>query len=291
MATTESALNPRISALRDAVARAVAGHGIRKQEKSGGPAVLSVKLEQGVRREIKAYWTPFVADIPGPVVSLNLEIREPKLWWSECYLSPDYRNWVFCFSTRPDGDVQLTYYADYATPAEALEGFFDHSGWYLLTPADKDWTEIVYEVEEGLGWDHLETTTVSFPDHAAIQESIKKSTIIWLRWKDYEDGIERTMPVWFLNDKGTIYVLSGERQQTIPHVEGLKLCDVIFRLKGKNARVGEVPASVRLLEKGPGWDEIAEKIAEKRLNIPGLPEATAKRWRDTCEILELTLIG
>ncbi len=291
MATTEADLNPRVRALRDAVARGVAGHGITKQEKGGGQAVLSIKLEPGVRRVIKAYWTPFVADIRGPVVSLNLEIKEPKLWWSECYLSPDSRNWVFCFSTRPDGDAQLVYYADYATPEEAIEGFFDHSGWYLLTPANKGWTDVVYEVEEALGWEHLETTTASTPSNDAVQEAIKKSTIIWLRWTDFDDGVQRTMPVWFLNDKGTIYVLSGERQQTIPHVEGLKLCDVIFRWKGKNAKVGEVPASVRLLEKGPGWDEIAEKIADKRLNIPGLPEDTARRWRDTCEILELSLIG
>lgn len=57
----------------------------------------------------------------------------------------------------------------------------------------------------------------------------------------------------------------------------------------KNVRVAEVPASVRVLPPGPEWDEKAEKIAEKRLNIPGLPEETAKRWRDQCEILELTL--
>jgi hypothetical protein len=39
----------------------------------------------------------------------------------------------------------------------------------------------------------------------------------------------------------------------------------------------------------PSWTEVANKIAEKRLNIPGLPEETARRWRDECVILELTL--
>jgi hypothetical protein len=48
---------------------------------------------------------------------------------------------------------------------------------------------------------------------------------------------------------------------------------------------------VRILEPGPEWDEIAERIAEKRLNIPGLPEDTARRWRDECVILEVTLRG
>jgi hypothetical protein len=48
---------------------------------------------------------------------------------------------------------------------------------------------------------------------------------------------------------------------------------------------------VRVLAPGPEWDEVAEKIAEKRLNIPGLPEDTAKRWRDECVILEIKLRG
>jgi hypothetical protein len=64
---------------------------------------------------------------------------------------------------------------------------------------------------------------------------------------------------------------------------------VIFRWKMKNAQVAEIPADVRVLEHGSEWDEAAEKIAEKRLNIPGLPEDTARRWRDECVILELTL--
>jgi hypothetical protein len=64
---------------------------------------------------------------------------------------------------------------------------------------------------------------------------------------------------------------------------------VILRWKGKNAQVAEIPADVRIVPQGPEWDTLAEKIAEKRLNIPGLPEETARRWRDECEILELTL--
>jgi hypothetical protein len=122
-----------------------------------------------------------------------------------------------------------------------------------------------------------------------MQESLKKSTILWLKWTT-TDG-EQTMPVWFLYDAktGKIHVLSGERQQTIPGAERLREVTVVLRWKGKNSQVAEIPADVRVLDPGPEWDEIAEKIAEKRLNIPGLPEETAKRWRDECVILELTL--
>ena len=62
------------------------------------------------------------------------------------------------------------------------------------------------------------------------------------------------------------------------------------RWKGRNAQVAELPAGVRVIGgDDPGWTEVANKIAEKRLNIPGLPEETARRWRDECIILELTL--
>jgi hypothetical protein len=65
---------------------------------------------------------------------------------------------------------------------------------------------------------------------------------------------------------------------------------VILRWKGQNSSVAELPANVRVIEgNDPDWDEIAGRVAEKRLNIPGLPEDTADRWRDECVILELTL--
>ncbi len=100
------------------------------------------------------------------------------------------------------------------------------------------------------------------------------------------------MPVWYVFDQKTqrLYVLSGERQQLLPGAEKMRECDVILRWKGKNAAVAEIPASVRVIRGAdPDWDEIADKVAEKRLNIPGLPEDTARRWKDECVILELTL--
>jgi hypothetical protein len=138
-----------------------------------------------------------------------------------------------------------------------------------------------------LDWgDRLEVLSGS-SSAAPVQEALKKSTIIWMRW---EMGSEQhTMPVGFVNDKGRIYVLSGERQQTIPGAAEMRECDVILRWKGKNARIAEIPAAVKVIEPGPEWDQAAEKIAEKRLNIPGLPEETARRWREECVILELIL--
>jgi hypothetical protein len=289
MAAPARRTTDRLAPIRELVARAIAGRGLKKGP--DGAAVLRVDVEEGVRRIVQVYWTPFEAAVPGECLSLHLEIAEPTVHWAEAYLTPDYRNWVFFFAERPDGDVQLVHYADFATPDEAVRAFFDKAAWYTLVPTDKSWDDVTYTVAEALDWAEEETAVEAGSVGAGVQESLKKSTIVWLRWR--ADGRDVTMPVWFVYDNKTskLYVLSGERQQTIPGAERLREVDVIFRWKGKNARIGDVPAKVRVIPHGPEWDEVAEKVAEKRLNIPGLPEDTARRWRDECVLLELSLLS
>lgn len=273
----------------DEVARVIGRHGVKEAAAGSTKATLRIERETGVKRVILAYWTGFEVNVPGDSIGLHLEVAEPTVHWTECYLSRDYRNWVLCFHEREDGEVQLGYYRDYATPSEAIEGFVALSSWYTLTATDLTWSDVGYAVGEGIQWNPHLQTIAGGATTTAISESLKKSTIMWLRWKTA--GGEQTMPVWYLYDAKTqkIHVLSGERQQTIPGAERLREVDVILRWKMKNSQVAEIPADVRVLEPGPEWDEVAEKIAEKRLNIPGLPEDTAKRWRDECVILELTL--
>ena len=287
MAIVEQQGDRRLVEIVEEVRRAVARRGISQGKASDAPGVLRVELEENIKRVVQVYWTGFEADVPGQSIGLHLEVAEPRVHWAECYLTPDYRNWFFCFHERPDGDIQLAYHRDYATSGEALQDFFDLASWYVLTPTDRTWEDVVLQVAPDLDWgDGLEVLSASSGD-APVQEALKKSTILWMRW---ETGSEKhTMPVWFVNDKGRIYVLSGERQQTIPGAAELRECDVIVRWKGKNARIAEIPAAVKVIEPGPEWDQAAEKIAEKRLNIPGLPEETARRWREECVILELIL--
>ena len=280
----------RLTTILDAVARAVAKHGIKEGDVSSASAALRVELESHVRRTVQVYWTPFEAHIPGTSIGLHLEVADPSVHWAEAYLSPDHRNWVFIFAERPDGEIQLAHHGDYATPEEALDMFFRLSSWYVLTATDKSWTDVVFKVAEDLPWGETQRTFAGVSQSAAVQESLKKSTIFWLRWRD--NGTERTMPVWYFNDQkaGKIYVLSGERQQLIPGAENLREAEVILRWKGKNSSVAEIPAAVRVIRGvDDDWTEIADKVAEKRLNIPGAPEDTAERWKDECVILELTL--
>lgn len=289
MSLVDPRIKGRMAPIIDDAARAIAQFGLATGNPDGARALLRVGLQEHVQRTVQAYWTPFRAEIPGECVALYLEVKEPRLHWAEGYLSPDQRNWVFCFHERADGAAQLAYYADYETYPKALEGFFNLSSWYILTATDTKWSDVVYELSPSLPWSEHHKTLMGSQTAAAVQESLKKSTIVWLRWT--LDGVERTMPVWFVLQDGNLYVLSGERQQTIPEAERIRECHVVARWKGKNARVAEFPASIRVLDKGPEWDGIAEKIAEKRLNIPGMPEDTARRWRDECQILEVTPRG
>jgi hypothetical protein len=288
MAVAEQRVPTHLAPILEEVGRGGARHGLSEGAADSAKGVLRVELEEGVRRVVQVYWTPFEASVPGQSIGLHLEVAEPRVHWAECYLSPTFRNWVFCFAERPDGEIQLAYHADYATPSQAIDGFFDLSSWYVLTATDLTWADVALQVGEGISLPARRGAGGRSTD-PAVQESLKKSTILWLRWRT-PDGAERTMPVWYLYDAkaGKIYVLSGERQQTIPGARSLRSADLILRWKGKNASVAELPAAVRVLAPGPQWDEVAEKIAEKRLNIPGLPEETARRWRDECDILELT---
>ena len=289
MATSERVQSDRFSPLMEEIALSIGRLNIDEGDGSKSKGLLRIENEFSVRRVLQAYWTPFQADIPGRSIGLHLEVSEPRVHWAEAYITPDSVNWVFCFRERPDGEVELAYYEQYQDPYAAIKGFFTLSSWYILTACDITWADVNFKLSDELAWpEHLQTIVGAETDKA-VTEALKKSTIFWLRYEI--DGETVTMPVWFLYDSkaNKIYVLSGERQQTLPGAERIRKAEVILRWKGRNAQVAELPANVRVLEHGPNWDDVAEKIAEKRLNIPGLPEDTARRWRDECVILEVVL--
>ncbi len=124
-------------------------------------------------------------------------------------------------------------------------------------------------------------------EHPLVQDALKKSTIVWLSWRAQDS--ERSMPVWYMPDGPRLYVLSGEREQRLEGAEAMTECTVTVRAKNKNIRLAELPARVRVVPAGAEWDELALKLAEKRLNAPGPPADTARGWRESCVILELTL--
>ncbi|HJR44643.1 MAG TPA: hypothetical protein VJ927_03475 [Actinomycetota bacterium] len=284
-------IDRRLAPILADVSRYIGRYGLKQGDPEGAKAVLRVGVEEHVRRVVQVYWTGFQAEVPGRSISLHLEVADPRVHWGECYLSPDSNSWFFFFGEREsDGEVQLLYYEQHGNATDGLRNFFDHASWYVLTATDHSWDDVTFSIADELQWGAefavRESTSVS----PAVQESLKKSTIMWLRWRT-ADG-EHTMPVWYFYDAkaARIYVLSGERQQVLPGAERMRECDVILRWKGKSASVAEIGADVRVIRgTDPDWSEVADRVAEKRLNIPGTPEDTARRWRDECVILELTL--
>ena len=294
MTVTFSEIQNQLAPFRRKVAQEMSTRGIEIGDASTAKAGMRVEFEESVKRIVQVYWTPFEVDVPGASLGLHLEIDQPKVHWTEAYISPTPRvtSWVLTFREREvDGEPELAYYEQHKDPMKAIEAFFNLASWHNLVPTDLTWADVLCEVGEDVGWSSGEQVALGVKPELdkAIQESLKKSTIVWLRWKNPDTGQETTMPVWFVYYQEKIYVLSGERQQTIPGAERLREAVVVLRWKGKNAAIAELPADVRALPPGPEWDELAERIAEKRLNIPGLPEETARRWRDECTILEITI--
>jgi hypothetical protein len=287
VAITQQTDVSRFAVILEEIARNISRLELKRGSAEGAPATLRIGLENNVKRIVQVYWTGFEATIPDDCIGMHLDVAEPRVHWAEAYLSPTFRNWVFCFRERGDGEIELAQYGDYGSPQEAIRYFFNFAEWNVLIPTENSWATVTYDIANNLFWGPEFSAVAEASLDAAVQESLKKSTIIWLRW--HKDGQIKQMPVWFVSDQGKVYVLSGERQQLIPDARSIRECEVIVRWKGRNARVAELPASVRTLEPGAEWDRIAEKLAEKRLNIPGVPEDTARRWRDECDILELTL--
>jgi hypothetical protein len=292
MAIAQGSLDERLSSILEAVAQAMARRSIAIGDEKGGPAPMSIVREENVTRLVQVYWTPFQAEIPGVSVGLHLNIEQPTKHWVEGYISPRGASWIFCFHTRGDGEYQLAYYRQQNDWRVAVEEYFDLAAWYALTPCDLTWDSVTCTIDPAVGWTEGHTVMAGGGGEALdkeVADSLKKSTIVWLKWAD-TSGAERTMPVWYIQQNDKLYLISGERQQTIPGIRELRRASVIVRWRGHaNAQVAELQADVRLIGPGPEWDAIAEKLAEKRLNTPGAPEDTAARWRDECDLIELTL--
>jgi len=294
MTITFSEIQNKLAPLRRKVAHEMSHRGIQLGDIATAKAAMRVELEENVKRVVQVYWTGFETNVPGVSLGLHLEVDEPRVHWTEAYISPEPRvsSWILSFHEREiDGEPQLAYYEQHRDPMKAIEVFFNLASWYTLVPTNLTWDDVRCQVADDVAWSPGEQVVLGEKPELdkAIQESLKKSTIVWLRWKDPDTDEERTMPVWIIYYQDRIFVLSGERQQTIPKADRLREADVILRWKGKNAQIAELPADVRTLPLGPEWDELAERIAEKRLNIPGLPEETARRWRDECVILEISI--
>lgn len=131
---------------------------------------------------------------------------------------------------------------------------------------------------------------------ATFAAALKKSTIMWVTVPEYRDGRRRrrvvpehTQPVWFVADDDKVYLLHGPGEQQVP---GLGRTDTVtLNARGKDSRslIAEVVCDVAVVPPDDErWGEIAQKASTRRLNMPDAGDETIERWREHCQMLELT---
>src|SRR4029453_11461824 len=105
------------------------------------------------------------------------------------------------------------------------------------------------------------------------------------------NGPRMAIPAGFVYKNGPIYVLSqrehGPQEQTVPGVGTAKEFVVITRRKGRDTSLEEFSAAPRLLQ-GAQWEDAAKALADKGKSRARGPDESVKRWRGSCDILELT---
>jgi hypothetical protein len=124
----------------------------------------------------------------------------------------------------------------------------------------------------------------------SVEEGLKKSDVIWVGAD--VNGRRKTVPAWFAYKNGKVYVLSrrepGPDEQTIPGAGTAHEFVVITRRKLRDTSLDELSAAGRVLE-GADWEAAAATLVDRRRSRNGPPADAIKRWRGTCDILELTL--
>ncbi|UED84333.1 hypothetical protein [Streptomyces profundus] len=125
-------------------------------------------------------------------------------------------------------------------------------------------------------------------DRALIEESAKKSALVWVRGPE---GPPRAL--WHVWHEGAVWLVGGPGEQPL---DGLGLADgaratVSCRSKDKGGRLVVWPAEVA--EPAPDDQVRAAAVVElatKRLNAPDTA-ALAERWNAECRVLRFTPAG
>jgi hypothetical protein len=182
---------------------------------------------------------------------------------------PEYR--------RMEGMFDLTTELDVVPDA-----VFDETGTYVASFIIDE--QVVGEIELPV---YVQAAPTKLPKDT--EDGLKKSDVIWLGADVH--GRRATIPAWFVFRNGKIYVLSqrepGPEEQTVPGAGLAKEFVIVTRRKGRDTALEEFTAAPRILE-GAEWEDAAKALADKRKSRAGAPDESVKRWRGSCDILELT---
>jgi hypothetical protein len=85
-------------------------------------------------------------------------------------------------------------------------------------------------------------------------------------------------------------VLSAEDQQRIPDAAHVRKADVTLRWKGRDAKLVDFEASVRVIDRDSQdeFEQIGELLVAKRQSAQGSVDDIVGRWLSEGVILELT---
>ncbi|WP_037573118.1 hypothetical protein [Phaeacidiphilus oryzae] len=129
-------------------------------------------------------------------------------------------------------------------------------------------------------------------DRALVEESAKKSALVWVRVgaDDGAGGVDQAL--WHVWHDGAVAVVGGGQEQPLPAglVDGAEAV-VTVRSKDKWGRLVAWPA--RVVELAPGserWAETAEELKGKRLNAPDFA-GVLERWAASSRVLRLEPAG
>jgi hypothetical protein len=179
---------------------------------------------------------------------------------------------------RMRGAMELTVELD-----RVEDGVFDESGTYVASFILDD--QIVGEIDFPV---FVQTSAEKLSKET--EEGLKKSDVIWVGAEI--NGKLRTAPCWFAYKNARVYLLSkrepGPDEQTVPGAPDAREYVVITRRKLRDTALNELRASGRILE-GAEWEEAAKVLVDRRRSRNGPPADAVNRWRNSCDILELTL--
>jgi hypothetical protein len=194
---------------------------------------------------------------------------------------------------RMRGAMDLTIEADVVEDA-----LFAEAGTFAASFILED--QIIAEIEVPV---FLQQSPTTLPKH--VEDGLKRSDVIWVGMPNAprpQRGLIRKrpgrpvpytmVPAWFAYKGGKIYLLSqrdrGPEEQTIPGLEDAPELTIITRRKGRDTSLDEFPATVRILEEGPDYEQALATLADRRRSRNGPPGDSIERWKRTAVVAELT---
>lgn len=308
-----------IQALKVHIARRLSEYGIKAGQGSTG--TVEISLWPGAERVFRAHWTGYRIAYPNPIIFIRASLNDGT-FWSEGYISTDDPSWVLVFrkephavrgtgGARPDDkfasedaveiahnvrheqveeglvpDEEIIRYEDFDLPTDAIDQLFNYTSFYWNV-ASTSWEDFGYVTDEDIEWSEQEMPSESPAINEAMEESLKKSDILWLI--PDTDPLKRPLACWFLYTKEKqIFVLSGEPQQRIPYAANVRTAHVILRWKGRDARMAEFDADVRVITASDKeeFEDIARQLVNKRQSVRD-PDEHVSSWLRDGVILEL----